>query len=170
MLHKAAYLTITPTVACPDDTVTFTCTLPGSFIQWDITPLQGARFSISLLSNNDDATEGIPAFRGVRNDTSKDNVTATLTSLSEASIVEGFMVECIGASSREGPLPITVAGEWLMNENDRVWALPGFCETNNTVHAVYDVPGFCTGGKGRYPPLDPISPPPPPPLKCAFMY
>ncbi len=120
MLHKAAYLTITPTVACPDDTVTFTCTLPGSFIRWEITPLQGARFSISLVSNNADATEGIPAFRGVRNDTSKDNVTATLTSLSEASIVEGFMVECEGASSREGPLPITVAGEWLMNENDRV--------------------------------------------------
>ncbi|XP_064402852.1 uncharacterized protein LOC135348532 isoform X1 [Halichondria panicea] len=104
-----AYLTITPTVACPDDTVTFTCTMPGSFIQWDITPLQGARLSIFLRFNNDDATEGIPAFRGVRNDTSEDNVTATLTSLSEASIVEGFMVECIGASSREGPLPITVA-------------------------------------------------------------
>ncbi|XP_064402890.1 uncharacterized protein LOC135348557 isoform X2 [Halichondria panicea] len=104
-----AYLTITPTVACPDDTVSFTCTLPGSFIRWDVIPLQGARFTISLVSNNADATEGIPAFRGVRNDTSEDNATATLTSLSETSIVEGFMVECVGASSREGPLPITVA-------------------------------------------------------------
>ena len=42
-------------------------------------------------------------------------LTATLTSLSEASIVEGTMVLCEGASSQEGPLTITVAGElWLM--------------------------------------------------------
>ncbi|XP_064402927.1 uncharacterized protein LOC135348582 isoform X2 [Halichondria panicea] len=65
--------------------------------------------ALLILSWSCRGEDGIPAFRGVRNDTSEDNVTATLISLSKASIVEGFMVECIGASSREGPLPITVA-------------------------------------------------------------
>ena len=108
-----ATLTSTPTstVACPDDTVIFTCTLPGIFIRWDVTPPQGAQFSISLIASNTDSTQGNPAFRGVLTDSSGGMVTATLTSLSEASTVEGTMVECVGVSSQEGPLTITVAGE-----------------------------------------------------------
>ncbi len=56
---------------------------------------------------------GIPGFRGVFIGTNGSNVTATLTSLSEASTVEGIMVLCDGESSREDPLTITVAGELL---------------------------------------------------------
>ncbi|XP_064395887.1 uncharacterized protein LOC135342922 [Halichondria panicea] len=105
----AATLTSTPPVACPDDTVTFTCTLPGIFIRWDVTPPQGQRFSISLSISNTDSTRGNPAFRGVLTDSSGGMLTATLTSLSEASTVEGIMVECVGENSREGPLTINVA-------------------------------------------------------------
>ncbi len=112
----AATLTSTATVACPDDTVTFTCTLPGSFIRWSITPLQEVMFSITLSASNVDSTQGTPAFRGVLTDSNGGMVTATLTSLSEASAVEGTMVECEGESSQEGPLTITVAGEFFMHE------------------------------------------------------
>ena len=107
----AATLTSTPTVSCPDDTVTFTCTLPGIFIRWGVTPPQGAQFSISLSASNTDSTRGNPAFRGVLTDSSGGMLTATLTSLSDASTVEGTMVLCEGENSREGPLTITVAGE-----------------------------------------------------------
>ncbi len=41
-------------------------------------------------------------------------VDPSLISLSEASTVDGIMVECDGESSREDPLTITVAGEWMM--------------------------------------------------------
>ncbi len=71
-------------------------------------------FSIALSANNIDSTQGTPAFRGILTDSSGGMVTATLTSLSEASAVEGTMVECEGESSQEGPLTITVAGEFFM--------------------------------------------------------
>ncbi len=113
--HTLFAATLTSTsVACPDDTVTFSCTLPGSILVWDITPPQGQGnvFRISLSASNTENTEGNPAFRGVLTDSSGGMVTATLTSLSVASIVEGYMVECAGESSREDPLTITVAGEF----------------------------------------------------------
>ncbi|XP_064402839.1 uncharacterized protein LOC135348523 [Halichondria panicea] len=111
----AASLTTSPsTVACPDDTVTFTCTLPGSLIRWTVFAAMAAPqgrielFRINLIPNtNINETGGDPAFRGVLTDSSGP-LTATLTSLSEASIVEGTMVECDGESSQEGPLTITV--------------------------------------------------------------
>ncbi|XP_064401048.1 uncharacterized protein LOC135347098 [Halichondria panicea] len=113
----AATLTTSPsTVACPDDTVTFTCTLPGSVIRWTVfaamSPSQGRieLFRITLIPNtNINETRGDPAFRGILNDSSGGLLTATLTSLSEASTVEGIMVECVGENSRKGPLTITVA-------------------------------------------------------------
>ena len=71
-------------------------------------------FLITLSTSNTEDTQGNPAFRGVLTDSSGGMLTATLTSLSETSIVEGTMVLCEGASSQEGPLTITVAGEWMM--------------------------------------------------------
>ncbi len=114
----AATVASTPTVSCPDVIVTFTCTLPGSLIRWKIIPPegQGPSFRLTLIftsNGNVAVTEGNPAFRGVLTDSSGGMLTATLTSLSEASIVEGTMVLCEGMSSQEGPLTITVAGEWL---------------------------------------------------------
>ncbi len=73
-------------------------------------------FRITLIPNtNINETRGDPAFRGILNDSSGGMVTATLTSLSEASTVEGIMVECVGdqENSRKGPLIITVAGEFF---------------------------------------------------------
>ena len=67
-------------------------------------------FRIALTASNTDETQGNPAFRAVLTDFSGP-LTATLTSLSEASIVEGTMVLCEGEGSLEGPLTITVAGE-----------------------------------------------------------
>ncbi len=111
----SATLISTPPVACPDDTVTFTCTLPGSLIRWTVAPPQGQMFLITLSTSNTEDTQGNPAFRGVLTDSSGGMLTATLTSLSEASIMEGTMVECVGSlGSQEGPLTITVAGEWMM--------------------------------------------------------
>ncbi len=114
----AATVASTPTVSCPDVIVTFTCTLPGSLIRWKIIPPegQGPSFRLTLIftsNGNVAVTEGNPAFRGVLTHSSGGMLTATLTSLSEASIVEGTMVLCEGTSSQEGPLTITVAGEWL---------------------------------------------------------
>ncbi len=71
-------------------------------------------FTISLSISNTDETRGTPAFRGVLTDSSGPlTSTATLTSLSDASTVEGIMVECEGETSQEDPLTITVAGEWF---------------------------------------------------------
>ncbi len=95
---------------CPDDTVNFTCTVPGSFIVWEITlPGQGADITITLSSVSMDVTQGV--FRGVLTDTGTlEMITATLMSLSVASTVNGYMVSCGGDQSQEGPLTITVAG------------------------------------------------------------
>ncbi len=96
---------------CPDDTVNFTCTVPGSFIVWEITlPGQGADITITLSSVSIDVTQGV--FRGVLTDTGTwGMVTATLISLSQASTVNGYMVSCGGESSQESSLTVTVAGE-----------------------------------------------------------
>ncbi|XP_064402239.1 uncharacterized protein LOC135347988 [Halichondria panicea] len=123
---KASLTTSPSTVACPDDTVTFTCTLPGSLIRWTVFAAMAAPqgrielFRINLIPNtNINETGGDPAFRGVLTDSSGP-LTATLTSLSEASIVEGTMVECDGESSQEGPLTITVADPPSRPLNPRV--------------------------------------------------
>ncbi len=98
---------------CPDEIVSFTCTVSDSIIRWDITPLQGAAFDITLSTSNIDETQGMlpHRFRAVLTDTSGEMITATLTSLTTASTIEGTMVTCEGVSSVEGPLTITVAGE-----------------------------------------------------------
>ena len=77
-------------------------------------------FSISLSTSNTGETQGNPAFRGVLTDSSGGMLTATLTSLSDASTVEGTMVLCEGENSREGPLTITVAGEFFVR-NITLW-------------------------------------------------
>ncbi|XP_064395749.1 uncharacterized protein LOC135342833 [Halichondria panicea] len=115
-VFAAATLTTAPsTVACPDETVTFTCTLPGNLIRWMVFAAMAAPqgrielFRINLTPSNDNEIQGDPAFRGDLTNSSGGMLTATLTSLSKASTVEGTVVECVGESSREGPLTITVA-------------------------------------------------------------
>ena len=74
--------------------------------------------TITLDASSRDRNEG--AFHGVLTDSSGGMLTATLTSLSDASTVEGIMVECVGLSSREGPLTITVAGKFFIC-NIKLW-------------------------------------------------
>ena len=102
-------MTPSTVTACPDDPVILTCTLPGSFIRWMVTTPQNQQDSVTLSIMN--PAFNIFAFRGVLTDSSGGMLTATLTSLSVASTVEGTMVVCFGESSQEGPLTITVAGE-----------------------------------------------------------
>ncbi len=88
--------------------MTLSPTLPGSLIRWTVTPPQDQMFIVTLSTSNTEDTQGNPAFRGVLTDT-RENLPATLTSLSEASVVEGTMVECVGSlGSQEGPLTIAV--------------------------------------------------------------
>ncbi|XP_064403403.1 uncharacterized protein LOC135348934 [Halichondria panicea] len=139
----AATLTSIPPVACPGDTVTFTCTLPGSLIRWTVTSPQLQVFTVTVDSNTNE-TQGDPAFRGVLTDSRGGMVTATLTSLSEASIVEGTMVECLGASSQEGPLTITVADPPSPPLNLRVSSILNQLSSSN-ITLDWDPP-FSTGG------------------------
>ena len=99
---------------CPGETVSFTCSVSDNIMRWDITPLQGAAFDITLSTSNNDETQGMlpHRFRAVLTDTSGRMLIATLTSLTVASTVEGTMVTCGGVSSQEGPLTITVASEY----------------------------------------------------------
>ncbi len=90
--------------------------MSGSFIRWDITPPQGAMFSITLITGHSNQTQGSPAYRGVLTDTSGGMATATLTSLTGASTVDGTMVTCTGVDSVEGPLTITIAGECMARQ------------------------------------------------------
>ncbi len=69
--------------------------------------------SITLITGHSDQTQGSPAYRGILTDVSGGMATATLTSLTGASTVDGTMVTCAGGDSVEGPLTITVAREWL---------------------------------------------------------
>ncbi len=87
--------------------------MSDSIIRWDIIPLQRAAFDITLSTSNTDETQGMlpHRFRAVLTDTSGGMLTATLTSLTNASTVEGTMVMCGGVSLVEDLLTVTVAGE-----------------------------------------------------------
>ncbi|XP_064401978.1 uncharacterized protein LOC135347818 isoform X2 [Halichondria panicea] len=148
-----ATLTSTSTVAaCPDDIVTFTCTLPGNVLAWNIIPPQGQEnnnmFRITLTASNTDETQGNPAFRAVLTDFSGP-LTATLTSLSEASIVEGTMVLCEGEGSLEGPLTITVADSPSSPLNPRVSATQNQPSSFN-ITLDWDPPSSTGGVSARY--------------------
>ena len=113
-----ATLTSNSTVACPDgDTATFTCTLPSTEVRWTVIPPPHSGFveaegivSSSFLT----ITLGVPGFmfQAVLTDSSGGMATSTLTTVTDASLLDGTMVRCdvVGGVSK-GPLSITVAGE-----------------------------------------------------------
>ena len=106
-------------MACPDETVLFTCTVSGTFIRWDLTSGANLGFTTDSLSlyvlstmNTSEQTIGpMFVFQDALTDLSGGMVTATLITVTEVSVLEGSMVECGGADSREGPLTISVAIE-----------------------------------------------------------
>ena len=105
-------------VACPGQIVSFTCNLPGSFIQWRVEPPPGSSLNpvqSGILSANElDQTFTFGntgfMFQYVLIDASGGNLTATLTTITEVSSLRGSMVTCI-SQSQEGPLTIQVASE-----------------------------------------------------------
>ena len=106
-------------VACPGQTVTFTCTSPVSNIHWSVDPPPGSRLSpvrsgfLSSGEHDQTFTFGSTGFmfQAVLTDASGGNLTATLTTITEVSSLSGSMVTCRGPLTQEGPLTIQVAGE-----------------------------------------------------------
>ena len=102
-------------VACPGQTVSFTCTLPGSFVQWSVDPppASGLSRAVSgfLSANELDQTFTFGStgfmFQAVLTDVSGGNLTTALNTITEVSSLSGSMVTCTG----EGSLTIQVAGK-----------------------------------------------------------
>ena len=105
-------------VACPGQTVAFSCTLPGSVIRWSVDPPPGSGLSradsaILIATELDQIfTFGSTGFmfQYVLTVASEGNLTTTLTTITEISLLRGSMVTCIGLT-QEGPLTIQVAGK-----------------------------------------------------------
>ena len=92
--------------------------MSGTFIRWDLTTPPGANLGITTETlslstmNPSERTDNSPMFVFQGDFTDLGGMaTATLITVTEVSVLEGSMVECVGADSREGPLTITVAGE-----------------------------------------------------------
>ena len=105
-------------VACPGQTITFTCTSPGSNIQWSVDPPPGSGLSPArsgfLSASEIDQTDTFGStgfmFLYVLTDASGGILTATLTTITEVSSLSGSMVTC-RELTQEVPLTIQVAGE-----------------------------------------------------------
>ena len=115
--HCTATLTSNPNVACPDNTVTFTCTLPGDRVRWEVTPPPGSGLSsiaATVINNTVPTfTFGNPGFtfHAVLTNISGGMAISTLTTVTNVSLLEGSMVMCnVLGGVMEGPLLITIAG------------------------------------------------------------
>ncbi len=117
----AATLISTPTVACPDDTVTFTCTLPGAMgvnIRWTVVPPPGLNLANAVGSvSNTFLTSTIGSdgfmFRADYSGFSGGMITSTLTSITIVTALARSMVQCEVGAAVEDPILITLAGECL---------------------------------------------------------
>ena len=105
-------------MVCPDEAVTFTCTLPGDRVRWEVTPPPGSGFSsiAGIVINNTVPTLTIGStggiFLAILTNISGGMATATLTTVTDVSLLDGSMVMCnVLGGVMEGPLPISVAGE-----------------------------------------------------------
>ncbi|XP_064382170.1 uncharacterized protein LOC135331039 [Halichondria panicea] len=115
----AATLISTPPVACPDDTVTFTCSLPSDVdgaILWTVTPPPGLNtVSVNGVVNNIGrtltlGTDEMFMFRAAYSGLDGGMVTSTLTTLSMVTVLAGAMVQCEDLGGAGGGLiPIRVA-------------------------------------------------------------
>ncbi len=121
-----ATLISTPPVACPDDTVTFTCSLPSDVdgaILWTVTPPPGLNtVSVNGVVNNIGrtltfGTDEMFMFRAAYSGLDGGMVTSTLTTLSMVTVLAGAMVQCEDLGGAGGGLiPIRVAGISLYND------------------------------------------------------
>ena len=103
-------------VTCPGDPVTFTCTIAGGILQWEMSPPPGTSFSIF----DDTVSENTPInvsmivgsqagfqFERVRTVSNQGELRSTLTTVSNnLSSLNGTIVTC----QTQGSLTIQVAG------------------------------------------------------------
>ena len=105
-------------MACPDETVSFTCSAPGANI-WTLTPPLGDPVfrTISLENSLFVGQMFMAPFLGqvlifVVNDNLVENVSSTFTiHINNSSLLEGSSIECTGGNEERRTLNITIAGE-----------------------------------------------------------
>ena len=112
--------------ACPNETVVFTCTVTGrTNLLWEVKPPLNhtsgpsdtvtAELSIGVRSNSGILLPNGPQgfmFQVALISTSSDNLTSTLTTLTEVSSLNGTTVKCVGNPADS--LTIIVAGEFMI--------------------------------------------------------
>ena len=112
-----ATLVTNASVACPDDVVTFTCTVTGTSLMWiiDAPPDSGlSQVTSNVRSNipiNEAQLVGIIQefkFEIVRTAADEGKLRSTLTTVSNISSYNGSVVTCVG--QEQGPLTIQLAG------------------------------------------------------------
>ena len=105
-------------MACPDDhTVTFTCTLSSTDVQWIVTPPPSSGFGeASGIASSDlrNLSIGVSGFmfQAAFTELSGGMATSTLTTVTDVALLDGTMVMCaVVCGMVEGSLPITTASE-----------------------------------------------------------
>ncbi len=107
-------------VACPNDTVVFTCLVIGrNSLSWTVDPptgLMGVQQISRIINSNQDSMQlqasGVEGFMfqpAVTNNSINGNLTSTLTTITEVSRLNGSVVRCIGDTPVS--MTISVAGE-----------------------------------------------------------
>ncbi len=109
-------------MACPDDTVTFTCILPGAVgvtIRWTVTPPPELNVNSATGSvNNRVLTINIGSggfmFQADYSGHNGGMVTSTLTTITMVTVLARAMVDCqvIGGAG-DGPISIVFAGKCM---------------------------------------------------------
>ena len=102
-------------VACPGQSVTFSCTVTGVLLQWEMSPPASSGFSLLDDTVSSSTPIGVPLiigsntafqFQRVRTVSNPGELSSTLTTISDISSVRGTLVTCQTQSS----LTIQVAG------------------------------------------------------------
>lgn len=94
---STATLTVNATVACPNDTIIFTCSLPGDNVTWEVYTPPGFNIALRLVVSEAQPTTTSADLRleGAVTDFSRGRITATLTVISFG-LGYGTTVACIG--------------------------------------------------------------------------
>ena len=120
ILNIAIQLRSNTSVACPDETVSFTCSAPGANV-WTLTPRLGDPVFRNIFSTTAFIGQGfmVPYLGQILpfivNDNHTDNVSSTFTiNINNSSLLEGSSIECLGGNREIETLNITIAGELLL--------------------------------------------------------
>ncbi len=105
-------------MVCPNDTIIFTCSLPGDNVTWEVYIPPGFGIAVILVMSEAQPTGIITTSAGLRmqgavTDFSGGGITATLTNLNDISLGYDNTVACTGQDtlSSEDILTITRPGK-----------------------------------------------------------